>query len=114
MLRFVFRSGAPLAWCAAALAAGPQPAGNGRPDPLDPAASTPRTSYESVFKDYRRFGEIQQTPWKQANETVERIGGWRAYAREAHAPAAPAAASAAAARPPDTARPVPGHGEPKR
>ena len=98
MLRFFIRSGVPLAWCVSALAAGPQPAGSGRPDPLDPAASTPRATYDSAFKTYRRLGDPQATPWPQANETVSRIGGWRAYAREAQAPEAPA--SAPAARPP--------------
>ncbi len=108
MLRFVIRSGVPLAWCVSALAAGPQSAAQ-RPDPLDPAASTPPVSHESVFRDYRRVGEIQRIPWKQANETVERIGGWRAYAREAQAPAA---ASAPASRPADASGP--GHGDRRR
>ncbi|MFO1221262.1 MAG: hypothetical protein U1E89_23130 [Burkholderiaceae bacterium] len=108
MLRFVIRSGVPLAWCVSALAAGPQSAAQ-RPDPLDPAASTPPASHESVFRDYRRVGEIQKIPWKQANETVERIGGWRAYAREA---LAPAAASAPASRPADATGP--GKGDRRR
>lgn len=116
MLRFFIRSGVPMAWCVSALAAGPQPAGRERPDPLDPAASAPRVSYESVFKDYRRFGETQRTPWKQANETVERIGGWRAYAREAQAPDAPAAANAPgpAPRPAEAGSAVSGDGAHKR
>jgi len=109
MLGFIIRCVVPLAWCTFALAAGQQPATE-RPDPLDPAASTPRAAYESVFDGYRRVGEIQRTPWKQANETVERIGGWRAYAREAQAPEA--AASAAAPRP--AAGPASGQGERRR
>ena len=33
--------------------------------------------------------------WKDANDNAARIGGWRAYAREAQAPAAGASAPAA-------------------
>ena len=39
--------------------------------------------YRSVFSQYRRFDEQPMSPWAEANETVGRIGGWRAYAREA-------------------------------
>lgn len=50
--------------------------------PAAPAAlATP--VYRSVFSQYRRFDEQPMSPWAEANETVGRIGGWRAYAREA-------------------------------
>ncbi|HEX6018573.1 MAG TPA: hypothetical protein VFZ28_10770 [Burkholderiaceae bacterium] len=111
MFRFIVRSGAPLAWCVSALAAGPQAAAT-RPDPLNPAASAPLASYESVFKDYRHVGDVQRIPWKQANETVGRIGGWRAYAREAQVPEA--AASASGPRPADAASTAPDRGDQKR
>jgi hypothetical protein len=79
------------------LPAGAQAVRSGRPDPLDAAADVPRTPHESAFKAYRRLGDTQPTPWKQANETVERIGGWRAYAREADPARAPADAASAPA-----------------
>lgn len=67
-----------------------------RPDPLDPQAAVPALRHEPAFRHYRRTGDDTRVDWKQANETVARIGGWRAYARAAAAPAS--AASAAAAR----------------
>jgi hypothetical protein len=36
-----------------------------------------------AFKSYRPFTVEPITPWPTANKTVEQIGGWRAYAREA-------------------------------
>ena len=62
------------------------------PDPLDPQARVPAVDYRSPIENYRRLGEDQRVPWREANETVNRIGGWRAYAREAQQPetAAPA------------------------
>lgn len=53
------------------------------PDPADANAVTPVTIYQSPFADYRPLGEDTDTPWRDANETVGKIGGWRAYAREA-------------------------------
>lgn len=92
-----------------------------RPDPLDPKASVPTLRYEPSFADYRRLGEEKPVSWRDANDTVTRIGGWRVYAREAQQPdPAPMTApvSAPAAKPADTppaAKPMPapmpaGHG----
>ena len=104
-----------------------------RPDPLDPKASVPALSYESSFSKYRPLGDEKPVSWRDANDTVTRIGGWRAYAREAQQPdpapaampgdvkpatnapgAAPAtkpADAAPAPKPKDSAQPMPaGHG----
>ncbi len=54
-----------------------------RPDPLDPKASVPALTYESSFFEYRKLGEEKPVSWRDANDTVTRIGGWRVYAREA-------------------------------
>jgi hypothetical protein len=56
------------------------------PDPLDANASVPTLSYESSFAQYRRLGEEKPASWRNANDTVARIGGWRVYAREAQQP----------------------------
>ena len=53
------------------------------PDPTDANVVIPATDYRSPFADYRPLGEDKNTPWKDANDTVGKIGGWRAYAREA-------------------------------
>lgn len=105
---FFIRIGAPVALCVAAMAAHAQAARPAKPDPLDAAASAPRARHESTFKTYRRQGEIEPTPWPQANQTVESRGGWRAYAREAQAAPAPAASPPAPTTVP--AKPATGHG----
>lgn len=72
---------------AAALTAHAQPTARAtRPDPLDPKAGVPTLTYESSFSQYRRLGEPKPIPWREANDAVARIGGWRAYAREAQQP----------------------------
>jgi hypothetical protein len=60
-----------------------QPVPRPLPDPLDPAAAVPRVSYQSSLRDYKPLAEQRVGSWKDANDTVTRIGGWRAYAREA-------------------------------
>ena len=39
--------------------------------------------YRSALEGYPPYSEIKTVPWKEANDTVGRIGGWRAYAKEA-------------------------------
>lgn len=79
-----------------------------RADPLDAQARVPAATYRSALAGYRRLGEDKPVPWPQANETVNRIGGWRAYAREAQQP--DAAASAPGARGAPSPAPAPSHG----
>ena len=63
-----------------------RPATAASADPLNPQAQVPVAVYNSPLSTYRRLGEDKRTPWTQANETVNRIGGWRTYAREAQQP----------------------------
>jgi hypothetical protein len=68
-----------------------------RPDPLDAKAAVAPLAYRSAFSGYTPLSnELPPLSWRDANDAVERIGGWRAYAREANAPAAAPAAPAAA------------------
>jgi hypothetical protein len=39
--------------------------------------------YRSPLADYRKFVEQPVESWREANEQVGRVGGWRAYASEA-------------------------------
>lgn len=39
--------------------------------------------YRSALQGYQPYSEAQLVPWKEANDTVGKIGGWRAYAKEA-------------------------------
>ncbi len=65
-----------------------------RPDPLDAKVATPPVVYRSALVGYKKLAaESPPVAWRQANDAVGRVGGWRAYAREAQAPE-PAASSA--------------------
>jgi hypothetical protein len=76
-------------------------------DPLDPAASVPALVHRSsLTTDYRRLRAEPAVPWREANDTVGRIGGWRAYLREASQPE-PAAVPSPPARPASAAAPAP-------
>ena len=71
-----------------------------------PATAPAIPQYESAFEGYRPFADEQPIPWKEANDTVHRRGGWRAYAQEAAAAPSSATGGAATAAPAD---PHPGH-----
>lgn len=51
-------------------------------DPLDPRAAAPGVTHRSAFADYKPQSEQAVGNWLEANDTVGRVGGWRAYARE--------------------------------
>ena len=56
------------------------------PAPASAAAidgSPPVLTYKSAFEGYRPFADEKPIPWREANETVYRRGGWQAYAKEA-------------------------------
>jgi hypothetical protein len=60
-----------------------------------PTAQDGAWRYVSVLGQYQPYVEQAIASWPEANATVQRIGGWRAYAREIQAPAAaPAPAGA--------------------
>jgi hypothetical protein len=64
-------------------------------DPADAQARVPKAEAPRALEAYRRLDDAPATPWRAANEQVLRIGGWRAYAREAAQPAPPAPTSSA-------------------
>ena len=70
--------------------------------------------YTSAFEGYLPFTDEKLRPWKESNTTVEKIGGWRAYAKEAAEPQ-PKHDHVPAATPPKTpaapADPHAGHGK---
>jgi hypothetical protein len=78
------------------------PAHSAPADPLDPQAQVPQTVHSTSLSHYRRWRDETLLPWREANDRVARIGGWRAYAREAaraDAPASAASAPGAGAKP---------------
>ncbi|MBU1395838.1 MAG: hypothetical protein KKE84_06810 [Gammaproteobacteria bacterium] len=66
-------SGAAALACAWLLAAPAHAAGA---EPPEPAAAT-------LFKQYQRWRDEPLQDWRQSNERVGEIGGWRTYLREA-------------------------------
>lgn len=69
-----------------------------------PVAATP--AYRSAFEGYAGHAEVPLRPWREVNDQVGRVGGWRVYARESQASGATPATGAhaghgagAAARP---------------
>jgi hypothetical protein len=53
-------------------------------DPADPRAEAPPLVHRSPFATYRVFAGDGPGSWRGANDEVARIGGWKAYAREAY------------------------------
>lgn len=87
MVKTLLRGFAPAALCATLLAAQAQTSAPiARPDPLDAQARVPALVYRSSLVLAPLPGADKPVPWRDANDTVGRIGGWRAYAREAQAP----------------------------
>lgn len=70
-----------------------------RPNPLQADAPVPPLRHTSALSRYKAHTEVEVGAWRQANDLTAQIGGWRAYAREAHAPDAPVAPPAAASPP---------------
>ncbi len=68
-------------------------------------APAPASGWSSAFEGYQPFAEAPLTPWRESNDTVGRIGGWRAYAREAQDADAAGSARTAPAVIPGTAVP---------
>ena len=62
------------------------PGTTGKADPLDAQASVPRMVHESPLTQYRKHSDEKVISWREANDTVGRIGGWRTYLREARQP----------------------------
>lgn len=57
----------------------------GQPLAVDAKTLPPRAdpTFRSALDGYQPFKDEKRIPWKEANETVYRRGGWQAYAREA-------------------------------
>lgn len=77
----------------------------GPADPLDPKAKVGAPVYESSLARYRPYRDAKPMGWREANDTVARIGGWRAYAREAQQ--ADTAADQPPPQPNEAAKPMP-------
>ena len=54
-------------------------------NPNDAMVSKPVLVYRSVFTDYKMMTDEPIANWREINDSVGRIGGWRAYLKEAQA-----------------------------
>ena len=63
---------------AEAAAHGPASEQRGARDPANGAARVPLLNYRSPFATHVDAGAAEVAPWRATNETVGRIGGWRA------------------------------------
>lgn len=73
------------------------------PDPLDADAPSPALPYQSPLEHYQGWQELPLESWREANELVGQIGGWRTYAQEPYNE--PPAAEPKAAQPKAPAAP---------
>lgn len=69
-------------------------------DPVRAEAPARPVEYRSPFATYRPHAVVTPGPWRALNDEVARIGGWKAYAREAHE----GAQAPAAMKPADTSK----------
>jgi hypothetical protein len=85
------------------------PTSHQSPAPAASATTTQAstTPYRSAFERYQPFAEEKVLPWKEANDTVRAIGGWRAYAKEANEEAGTPASTPASAPYPAAGRAKP-------
>jgi hypothetical protein len=72
-----------------------------KPSPLDARVQVAPLVHRSALHLFRRAGAQAPQPiaWREANDQVERIGGWRSYLREAQMPDAPDSPDAPASAP---------------
>ena len=83
-----------------------------------PASSPAPLSFDSVLSRYKPMTDQKLGSWREANDTVTRIGGWRTYLKEAQTPDvvpptpanAPSAPAPVAPVAPSKANPHAGHG----
>jgi len=53
-----------------------------RSNPADSSVNVPSAVYRSAFAGYQGFAGQKVDDWRNSNDKVGQIGGWRAYAKE--------------------------------
>ncbi len=91
MLKYFLRSLLGVGWAvvmpiAQAQTASPSGAPQGLQVFSTPLQAFVPLNFQSVMTHYRPYSEQAVGSWAEANRTVEKIGGWRAYAKEASQP----------------------------
>ena len=67
-------------------------------------------AFESTLSRYKPMTDQTLGSWREANDTVTRIGGWRSYLKESQAPDVTATPPQAAPQTPAAPNPHAGHG----
>lgn len=57
-----------------------------------PIAPPQANAPQAALPGYRPYADEPVTSWREANDAVGRIGGWKTYARERDQPPAPSSA----------------------
>lgn len=80
----------PVSWAqtppASSMALASSPVPSPAVDPLDARSPVPRLSLRSSLSDYRLHKDAAVGPWRQLNDTVRDVGGWKTYARLSQEP----------------------------
>ena len=106
MYQFAFRCLATACSALAATAFAQQSAPSVTQPPAPDAAAA--SVYRSAWSGYRPFADEKPITWKDANDEVRRIGGWRAYLRESQGqPSGGAGAASTAPVAKDSVKPAP-------
>ena len=74
---------APALWAASDHPEKGTPGAPSNDSPLNMRAPISPQRYDSAFQNYRPFEQQEIHHWQEANDEVGRIGGWKAYAKEA-------------------------------
>jgi hypothetical protein len=74
----------PLALIGCALMSGPFAHAQNAPKTAEASVAEQSISlpYQSPIEGYQRYADSKIEAWRQSNQTVEQIGGWKAYAHE--------------------------------
>lgn len=57
--------------------------------PAATLAAAPEPRYVSAWQGYRGWSDAANPGWRASNDTVARVGGWRAYLRQVREATAP-------------------------
>ncbi len=54
-------------------------------EPIDIITRVPKQQYQSPLKGYQPSAPVAVGSWRQANDVVREVGGWKVYLRESQA-----------------------------
>lgn len=106
-LRYLAALGALAVLAATAQPTSPTPRQSPAPAASVTSTRADTTPYRSALENYQPYADEKVRPWKEANDAVRAIGGWRTYAKEANEQSGKTPASPAGSVDPATGRAKP-------